>query len=1326
MKRQWTSTFKFALVIVILVLAAFPALPANAAPKTASVSGPWNNTVTWGGSPVPTSGDDITINSGVTVTVGSGLSAACNSINFTTGISGPASITLAAGTSSLTVGGAVTIQQQAGGGSSNQIDVGAGTLTAASVALSATTDASRPSQILISSGTVTVSGNISSSGTASRITFSGAGRLNAGGTFMSGSSGTFTPSSGTVNFNAAGVQTVGAYAFNDLMLSGSGDKSLPAGASLAGTLSITGTAKASVAAGQNLSVDTLNLGGQGTANGTWGSTSSPATFQTNTYFAATTGYLTVTSDTRSTQVPLVITGPASVTYGSTGTITKTGGSGTGAVTYSRGASTGCTVNATTGVIIVNNVTGSCTVTATKAADKNFLETTSDGFAVTLTPRAVTLTGTRPYDTTSVALAGILSITNKVGADDVSVATGSATLASATVGTRSITSMGSLALGGVDKANYTLAGATGSVIITKADQATLIVSGPASVTYGTTGTITTSGGNGTGVMSYNTVSSSGCTVNTSSGVITMTDISGTCTVTATRAADTNYNATTSVGFDVTLTPRPATLTGTRPYDTTAVALAGILSVTNKVGTDVVTIASGSATLESATVGARSITSMGSLVLGGAAAANYTLIGATGSVIITKADQAALTVSGPASVTYGTTGTITYEGGSGTGAMSYGQDSSTGCTVNASTGVITVTNASLACTVTATKAADSNYIATTSTGFGVTLNKAAQATLTVSGPASVTYGTTGTITTLGGSSMGALSYNTVSSTGCTVNPSSGVITMTDILGSCVVTATMAANNNYLEITSAGFTVALAPRAVALTGTRPYDTTAEAAAAILSITNKVGTDDVSAASGSATLASANVGTRSITSSGSLVLGGVDKANYTVSGATGSVTITKADQVITFPAPASPAAYHSTFAVTPSSSSGLAVSVLASGVCSINGNNVTMTSGAGTCTLTAKQAGDSNYNPAADVVRTVAAQKADQATLTVSGPASLTYGTLGMITYTGGSSSGAVSYSHVSPTGCIVNAFTGSITVTNASLTCTVTVIIAGDDNYNVASASRTVILNKAIQVLLTVSGPASLTYGTPAAITYSGGSGTGALSYSHGLSNGCTVDPTTGMITVTNTSGSCTVTVTRAADDNYLAATSAGFPVILNKAPGSVSINNIPGSAAYGGSFTPTFTKLGDGQTFVASRSLLTCTATPTGVVNFIGMGTCTLQDLITDGTNHLAATGELQSFSIGKANQTIRFTSTAPISRVVGGPTYTPTATADSGLLVDITLDDSSIGCSLSGLGVVSFTEIGICVINANQAGSIYYNAAPQVHQSIVVVLGYKIYLPLMFR
>ncbi len=1227
MKRQWTSKITFALMIVLLVLAVAPVIPARAATRTASVSGSWNSTTTWGGSQPPGSSDSVTINSGVTVTVPGGYSASSSSISFTTGTSGPASITLADSTSSLTVGGAVTIQQQASGTNVNQINVGAGTFTAASVALSATTDASRFSQILISSGTVTVSGDITSSGTASRIVFSGAGRINAGGTLLSGTAGTFTPSSGTVNFNHAGAQTVGAYTYNNLILSSSGAKTLPAGTTVNGNLSITGSATASVAAGQNLSVGTLNLGSVGTANGTWGSTSSTATFKTNTYFASTTGYLTVSTDTRTPQAALAVTGPVSVTYGSTGTITYSGGSGTGAISYGQGASTGCTVNTTSGVITVNNVTGSCVVTVTKAADKNYLETSSDESDVALAPRAVTLTGTRPYDTTTLAQAAILSITNIVGSDVVTVASGSATLSSANVGTRSITSMGSLALGGADKANYTLTGASGSVIITKADQATLTVTGPTSVTYGATGTITYSGGSGTGALSYNHGASTGCTVNPSSGVITMTDILGSCSVTAAKAADSNYNAATSAGFDVTLAKRAVTLTGTRPYDTTSVALAAILSVANKVGSDDVTIASGSATLAGADAGTQAISSTNTLVLGGAAAANYTLTGASGSVIITKANQATLTVTGPASVTYGTTGTITYSGGSGTGALSYSHGASTGCTVNPSTGVISVTNASLLCTVTATKAADNNYLVTTSAGFEVTLNKADQSTLTVTGPASVTYGTAGTITYSGGSGTGVMSFSNGSSTGCTVNPSSGVVTMTDILGSCSVTASKAGDTNYIATTSIGFGVTLAPRSVTLTGTRVYDTTTLAAAAILSITNKVGTDDVFVASGSATLAGANVGPQAISSMNTLALGGTAAANYTLTGASGSVTITKADQVISFPAPASPAAFNSTFTVTPTSNSGLIVTVTPSGVCSILGSTVTMTSGAGTCTLTASQPGNANYNPATEVIRTVIAQKADQAPLIITGPASVTYGTIGMITFTGGSGTGAVSYSQVSSLGCTVNPSTGAITAINASLTCMVLVAKAEDANYNAASTASLVTLNKANQVILTVTGPASVTYGSTGTITYSGGSGSGALSFSQGASTGCMVDTSTGVITVTNASRSCIVTATKEADNNYLLTTSAGFGVTLNKAPGSVTINNIPVSAFYGSRFTPTFIKLGDGLVFLSSLTPVTCTVpSPSGIVYFIGTGTCTLQALVAEGSNHLAATGTPQSFII----------------------------------------------------------------------------------------------------
>ena len=85
---------------------------------------------------------------------------------------------------------------------------------------------------------------------------------------------------------------------------------------------------------------------------------------------------------------------------------------------------------------------------------------------------------------------------------------------------------------------------------------------------------------------------------------------------------------------------------------------------------------------------------------------------------------------------------------------------------------------------------------------------------------------------------------------------------------------------------------------------------------------------------------------------------------------------------------------------------------------------------------------------------------------------------------------------------------------------------------------------------------------------------------------------------------------------------------------------------------------------------------------------------------------------KTNQTISFTSTAPGSASVGGATYTPTATATSGLAVTFTLDGTSTGCTLSG-GVVSFTAVGTCVVDANQAGNATYNAAAQLQQSFNV-------------
>jgi len=118
--------------------------------------------------------------------------------------------------------------------------------------------------------------------------------------------------------------------------------------------------------------------------------------------------------------------------------------------------------------------------ASGAVDDNYAITYNSA-ALTVNPLAVIITGTRTYDGTDIATNSILSVTNAVGGDDVSVASGSGTLTNANVGTNAIISFGTLALGGATATNYSLVDASGSVTVTPA--ALLITVQPQTITYG---------------------------------------------------------------------------------------------------------------------------------------------------------------------------------------------------------------------------------------------------------------------------------------------------------------------------------------------------------------------------------------------------------------------------------------------------------------------------------------------------------------------------------------------------------------------------------------------------------------------------------------------------------------------------------------------------------------------------------------------------------------------------------------------------------------------------------------------------------------------------
>jgi hypothetical protein len=173
--------------------------------------------------------------------------------------------------------------------------------------------------------TVTSPGVLTNNGTITATTaLSGTGTLTQGANStldLGGTSGittlTATASGNTVNYTDA-AQTVKAVSYANLVFSGSGAKSMATGTSVAGNLSIapTGSATASVGAGLDISVGSLTLGGVPVVSGTWGSTTATsAANQNNTYFAATTGYLTVSTGS-STQ--LIVTLPGQTFTSGTG------------------------------------------------------------------------------------------------------------------------------------------------------------------------------------------------------------------------------------------------------------------------------------------------------------------------------------------------------------------------------------------------------------------------------------------------------------------------------------------------------------------------------------------------------------------------------------------------------------------------------------------------------------------------------------------------------------------------------------------------------------------------------------------------------------------------------------------------------------------------------------------------------------------------------------------------------------------------------------------------------------------------------------------------
>ena len=608
---------------------------------------------------------------------------------------------------------------------------------------------------------------------------------------------------------------------------------------------------------------------------------------------------------------------------------------------------------------------------------------------------------------------------------------------------------------------------------------------------------------TGTVSWS--ANTGCAVSTVSGypgVATCTASSlpvGTDTVTANFSGDANHNAgsgsvsqvvntaTLNVGVASSLNPSvygqavsfTATVTGNSPTGTVQFNVDG-----SAFGSSVALSggSAGSGSIATLAVGTHTVTAVYS--------GDTNNAGGTGTLaggqIVTASNGTVAVASSANPSTYGgsVTFTATITGDNGLAKRNGGRprdvsgtvtwSANTGCadsTVSGYPGVVTCTTSSLGAgtdTVTANYSGDANHNGGSGSVSQV-VNQASQSiTFTTPAPASAIYSTSFTVAATASSGL------PVAFTGTGVCTNSGATyTMTSGSGTCTVIANQTGNANYAAASQVAETTNAAKASQTVTFTTPAPASAVYATSFtVAATSSVGNAITYVSSGACTNGGATYTMTIGTGSCAVVAKAAGDFNYLAAQLTEYTAAVKAGQTITFTTNApSSAVYNSKFTVAATSSAGFSVTFSSSGACTNSGPAYTMSSGTGTCSVIADQAGNNDYAAAPPVTETTTATKASQTiTFTVNAPASAAIGSNFTVAATA-SSGDAVTFTSA---GACTNSG-ATYTMTAGSGTCSVIANQAGDSNYAAAT--------QVTETVTATSGKKTpvITWATPAPVSY-----------------------------------------------------------------------------------------------------------------------------------------------------------------------------------------------------------------------------------------------------
>lgn len=533
----------------------------------------------------------------------------------------------------------------------------------------------------------------------------------------------------------------------------------------------------SVCSISGMEVTMLSGSGSCTLNASWAAD--------DDYYAATAQAVTAAAKA---QPAVTFTGaPAVAAYRSAFSVASTT-NGSSPPVYS--ASGACS-NAGTAYAMTTG-TGACTATVNWAADGNYLAATltQTTQAAKLDPEVSATGNSCVYDGNGCAGAG-----SAKGAAGEALPvrliyrSGSAEIAGAPVNAGSYTVTAEF----TGNAEYNARQSNPApVVISKASQANVVVNAPASAAYAQAGVMASaSGGSGTGAYAFSASGSTACTVDPASGAVTIARGTGTCSITAMRAEDTNYNASApsaAVSIAITKAVPTVTLTGA-PGSATYRSSFAVSSTTDSSATPTYA-ASGACSNAGTTYTMTTGTGTCTATVSWPADDNYQAATLTRETAAARLD--------PEVVAQGNT--CTYDGnpcaGSGSAKGAAGEALPVRLVYRAGAsdlGGAPVSAGSYL--VVAEFAGNADYNPRQSAPAPITINKANQGAVGVSLPASAVFAQAGIVAAAsGGNGTGAYSFSAAGSSACTIDPASGAVAITRGTGTCTITAMRAADGNY----------------------------------------------------------------------------------------------------------------------------------------------------------------------------------------------------------------------------------------------------------------------------------------------------------------------------------------------------------------------------------------------------------------------------------------------------------------------------------------------------------------------------------------------------